>query len=93
MLSEYCPICGAPAGEGCQPPGDNPHVIEDESKKAVSDAMVDQARTVELRSGGRIVLTLKANLFSLGSDERAFVVSLIEECDAYEGSATTTEDR
>src|ERR1051325_1664783 len=52
----------------------------------------DTKRTIKLRRGGSLTLTLAVNLLQLQGDDRTFVFDLIDKLDAYEeGSKSSTD--
>jgi hypothetical protein len=64
------------SGGGEQPPAP-PSVIE-------TPATGGTSKTIQLKSGGQLSLSLSVNLFDLVGDERTFVFSLIDQIQDYE---------
>jgi hypothetical protein len=86
-------VKGAPRGRTpAKPPAKNP-----EGNGALNNgaqqppAPQANTRTVELASGGRVVLTLTVDLFELSEHDRKFVLGLVDDMRKYEAPAKPLE--
>jgi hypothetical protein len=57
---------------------------QEAAARADAPAAPPMTKTVQLRSGGTLVLTASLDLFALGADDRAFVFELIDKLRQYE---------
>ncbi|MCA1704979.1 MAG: hypothetical protein LC808_17640 [Actinobacteria bacterium] len=61
-------------------------------QRPTRESVDGHSQTIELRSGGSLTLTMSVNLFDLSTEDRAFILELVDKVRTYDERATATDE-